>query len=351
MYSVDLINLTKKWGSVTAVNNVNLHIQEGEFVVLLGPSGCGKTTTMRLVAGLEEITTGEIKIGDQVVNEVDPRKRDVSMVFQNYSLFPHMSVRNNIAYPLKMKKIPSAEQEKKINYVSKLVELQDLLDRKPAELSGGQRQRVALARAIVRQPRVFLMDEPLSNLDAILRVTMRSELKNLHHRLGVTTIYVTHDQVEAMTLASRIAVMSDGKLLQYDTPQIIFDEPSTKFVAGFIGSPAMNLINGKVVNGKFIFDTINTDFNINYEGNITLGIRPDKIDIVDQNSPNNGSVKVFSNESTGETNLITCKMEDQSLIIKADKNTNYEIDNEIFLNFKKEDCYFFDSKSEDRLKL
>ena len=258
MYSVDLINLTKKWGKVTAVNDVNLHIEEGEFVVLLGPSGCGKTTTMRLVAGLEEITSGEIKIGDQIVNEIDPRKRDVSMVFQNYSLFPHMSVRNNIAYPLKMKKIPSAEQEKKINDVSKLVELQDLLDRKPAELSGGQRQRVALARAIVRQPRVFLMDEPLSNLDAILRVTMRSELKNLHHRLGVTTIYVTHDQVEAMTLASRIAVMSDGKLLQYDTPQIIFDEPSTKFVAGFIGSPAMNLINGKVVNGKFISDTINT---------------------------------------------------------------------------------------------
>ena len=250
-----------------------------------------------------------------------------------------------------MKKIPSTEQEKKISDVSKLVELQDLLDRKPAELSGGQRQRVALARAIVRQPRVFLMDEPLSNLDAILRVTMRSELKNLHHRLGVTTIYVTHDQVEAMTLASRIAVMSDGKLLQYDTPQIIFDEPSTKFVAGFIGSPAMNLINGKVVNGKFISDTINTDFSINYEGDITLGIRPDKIDIVDQNSPNNGSVKVFSNESTGESNLITCKMEDQSLIIKADKNTNYEIDNEIFLNFKKENCYFFDSQSEDRLKL
>ena len=351
MYSVDLINLTKKWGNVTAVNDINLHIAEGEFVVLLGPSGCGKTTTMRLVAGLEEITAGEIKIGDQIVNEIDPRKRDVSMVFQNYSLFPHMSVRNNIAYPLKMKKIPSAEQEKKINDVSKLVELQDLLDRKPAELSGGQRQRVALARAIVRQPRVFLMDEPLSNLDAILRVTMRSELKNLHHRLGVTTIYVTHDQVEAMTLASRIAVMSDGKLLQYDTPQIIFDEPSTKFVAGFIGSPAMNLINGKVVNGKFISDTINTDFSINYEGDITLGIRPDKIDIVDQNSPNKASVKVFSNESTGESNLITCKMEDQSLIIKADKNTNYEIDNEIFLNFKKEDCYFFDSKSEDRLKL
>ena len=280
MYSVDLKNVTKKWGDVTAVDQVNLHINEGEFVVLLGPSGCGKTTTMRLVAGLEDITDGEIKIGDEVVNDVDPRKRDVSMVFQNYSLFPHMTVRNNIAYPLKMKKIPSSEHDKLIKEVSSLVELQDLLHRKPAELSGGQRQRVALARAIVRQPRVFLMDEPLSNLDAILRVTTRAELKNLHHRLGVTTIYVTHDQVEAMTLANRIAVMNHGKLLQFDKPQVIFDDPSSKFVAGFIGSPAMNLIDGRVENKKFISDSLTTSFDIDYEGDITLGVRPDKIQIV-----------------------------------------------------------------------
>ena len=348
MYSVNLNNVTKKWGDVTAVDQVNLHINEGEFVVLLGPSGCGKTTTMRLVAGLEDITDGEIKIGDEIVNDVDPRKRDVSMVFQNYSLFPHMTVRNNIAYTLKMKKIPTTEHEKLINDVSTLVELQDLLHRKPAELSGGQRQRVALARAIVRQPRVFLMDEPLSNLDAILRVTTRAELKNLHHRLGVTTIYVTHDQVEAMTLANRIAVMNHGKLLQFDKPQVIFDDPSSKFVAGFIGSPAMNLIDGTVENKKFIADGIKTSFDIDHEGDITLGIRPDKITIVDENDAHNGSAKVFTVELTGEANLVTFKSNNQNLIVKTDKNTNYDIDSVLKLQFNKEDCYFFDTNSENR---
>ena len=351
MYSVNLNNVTKKWGDVTAVDQVNLHINEGEFVVLLGPSGCGKTTTMRLVAGLEDITDGEIKIGDEIVNDVDPRKRDVSMVFQNYSLFPHMTVRNNIAYPLKMKKIPTAEHDKLINDVSTLVELQDLLHRKPAELSGGQRQRVALARAIVRQPRVFLMDEPLSNLDAILRVTTRAELKNLHHRLGVTTIYVTHDQVEAMTLANRIAVMNHGKLLQFDEPQVIFDDPSSKFVASFIGSPAMNLIDGTVENKKFIADGIKTSFDIDHEGDITLGIRPDKITIVDENDAHNGSAKVFTVELTGEANLVTFKSNNQNLIVKTDKNTNYDIDAVLKLQFNKEDCYFFDTHSEDRLRI
>ena len=351
MYSVNLNNVTKKWGDVTAVDQVNLHINEGEFVVLLGPSGCGKTTTMRLVAGLEDITDGEIKIGDEIVNDVDPRKRDVSMVFQNYSLFPHMTVRNNIAYPLKMKKIPTAEHEKLINDVSTLVELQDLLHRKPAELSGGQRQRVALARAIVRQPRVFLMDEPLSNLDAILRVTTRAELKNLHHRLGVTTIYVTHDQVEAMTLANRIAVMNHGKLLQFDKPQVIFDDPSSKFVASFIGSPAMNLIDGTVENKKFIADGIKTSFDIDHEGDITLGIRPDKITIVNENDAHNGSAKVFTVELTGEANLVTFKSNNQNLIVKTDKNTKYDIDAVLKLQFNKEDCYFFDTNSEDRLRI
>ncbi len=351
MYSVNLNNVTKKWGDVTAVDQVNLHINEGEFVVLLGPSGCGKTTTMRLVAGLEEITDGEIKIGNEIVNDVDPRKRDVSMVFQNYSLFPHMTVRNNIAYPLKMKKIPNSEHDKLIKEVSSLVELQDLLHRKPAELSGGQRQRVALARAIVRQPRVFLMDEPLSNLDAILRVTTRAELKNLHHRLGVTTIYVTHDQVEAMTLANRIAVMNHGKLLQFDKPQVIFDDPSSKFVAGFIGSPAMNLIDGRIENKKFISDSLTTSFDIDYEGDITLGVRPDKIQIVNDTDTNNGSAKVYSVELTGEANLVTFKSNNQNLIVKTDKNTQYDIDSVLKLNFNKEDCYFFDINSEERLRI
>ena len=351
MYSVDLNNVTKKWGDVTAVDKVNLHINEGEFVVLLGPSGCGKTTTMRLVAGLEDITEGEIKIGDEIVNDVDPRKRDVSMVFQNYSLFPHMTVRNNIAYPLKMKKIPTSEHDKLINDVSTLVELQDLLHRKPAQLSGGQRQRVALARAIVRQPRVFLMDEPLSNLDAILRVTTRAELKNLHHRLAVTTIYVTHDQVEAMTLANRIAVMDKGKILQFDEPQVIFDDPASKFVAGFIGSPAMNLIDGRVENKKFIADGIKTSFDIDYEGDITLGLRPDKITIVNDDDENNGSAKVFSVELTGEANLVTLKSNNKNVIVKTDKNSDYEIDKVLKLNFKKEDCYFFNTHSEERLRI
>ena len=351
MYSVDLKNVTKRWGDVTAVDQVNLHVNEGEFVVLLGPSGCGKTTTMRLVAGLEDITEGEIKIGDEVVNDVDPRKRDISMVFQNYSLFPHMTVRNNIAYPLKMKKIPASEHDKLIKDVSSLVELQDLLHRKPAELSGGQRQRVALARAIVRQPRVFLMDEPLSNLDAILRVTTRSELKNLHHRLGVTTIYVTHDQVEAMTLANRIAVMNHGKVLQFDKPQVIFDDPSSKFVAGFIGSPAMNLINGRVENKKFVSEGISTSFDINYEGEITLGVRADKIKITNENDQNNGSAKVYSVELTGEANLVTFKSNDQNIIVKTDNKEIYNIDSILKLQFNKEDCYFFDINNEQRIRI
>ena len=351
MYSVNLNKVSKKWGNVTAVDEVDLHINEGEFVVLLGPSGCGKTTTMRLVAGLEDVTSGDIMIGDQIVNDIDPRKRDVSMVFQNYSLFPHMTVRNNIAYPLKMKKIPKSEHQEMIDKVSKLVELDDLLHRKPAELSGGQRQRVALARAIIRQPRVFLMDEPLSNLDAILRVTMRAELKNLHHRLGVTTIYVTHDQVEAMTLASRIAVMSNGKLLQYDKPQVIFDDPATKFVAGFIGSPAMNLIEGEVVNNKFVSDQIKTSFDVNFEGKITLGVRPDKIQIVESNSLNNGVTKVFSVELTGESNLVTLKSNQHNIIVKTEKNINYEIDKILNINFNQEDCYFFNSLNEERIRL
>ena len=286
MYSVNLNNVTKKWGDVTAVDQVNLHINEGEFVVLLGPSGCGKTTTMRLVAGLEDITDGEIKIGDEIVNDVDPRKRDVSMVFQNYSLFPHMTVRNNIAYPLKMKKIPSSEHDKLIKEVSSLVELQDLLHRKPAELSGGQRQRVALARAIVRQPRVFLMDEPLSNLDAKLRVQMRAELGELHSQLETTTLYVTHDQVEAMTMGDRVAVIRKGVLQQIDTPREIYLYPKNIFVAGFIGSPAMNFVYATIdvseKETKLTFGDSNivssdapkslSDFN---GKEIVLGIRPE----------------------------------------------------------------------------
>ena len=356
MYSVNLNNVTKKWGDVTAVDQVNLHINEGEFVVLLGPSGCGKTTTMRLVAGLEDITDGEIKIGDEIVNDVDPRKRDVSMVFQNYSLFPHMTVRNNIAYPLKMKKIPTVEHDKLINDVSTLVELQDLLHRKPAELSGGQRQRVALARAIVRQPRVFLMDEPLSNLDAILRVTTRAELKNLHHRLGVTTIYVTHDQVEAMTLANRIAVMNHGKLLQFDEPQVIFDDPSSKFVAGFIGSPAMNMMEGKIsgisdksleieLEGQHKVKVLcNPNENVRTGAPVHFGVRPEHLD-PEGNGDAKIPAKVFAVERLGgETYLYVNTREGREFTVHAPGDKVVYEGEEISVGVSSESCHVFNQQ-------
>ena len=245
MASISLRNLTKRWGAFVAVDDQSIEIRDQEFLVLLGPSGCGKTTTMRMIAGLEEPTAGEIRIGGRVVNDELPRDRDVAMVFQNYGLYPHMTVRDNIAYPLKVRGGRSAEEiRERVRGAAAKVQLEELLDRKPRALSGGQRQRVALARAIVRTPQVFLMDEPLSNLDAKLRVTMRAELKHLSHELRITTVYVTHDQIEAMTLADRVAVMNHGRIQQLGTPEEIYDDPKNLFVAGFIGSPAMNLVEG-----------------------------------------------------------------------------------------------------------
>ncbi|MCS6802797.1 MAG: sn-glycerol-3-phosphate ABC transporter ATP-binding protein UgpC [Chloroflexota bacterium] len=233
-----------KHGSVTAVHDLTLEVRDGEFLVLVGPSGCGKTTALRLVAGLEVPTAGLLRIGGRVVNDVPPKDRDIAMVFQNYALYPHMSVYDNLAFGLKMRRLPKAEIDRLIRDAAEMLEIGDLLKRKPKELSGGQRQRVALGRAIVRQPQVFLMDEPLSNLDAKLRVQTRAELIKLHRRLGVTTIYVTHDQTEAMTMGTRIAVMSGGVLQQLDTPQRLYDAPVNRFVAGFIGSPSMSFLEG-----------------------------------------------------------------------------------------------------------
>jgi len=242
MANVVLKNVWKKFGQVVAVKDFNLEIQDGEFVVLVGPSGCGKTTTLRMVAGLEDITQGEIYIGERLVNDVPPKDRDIAMVFQNYALYPHMNVFDNMAFGLKMRKVPKPEIKKRVEEVAKLLGIEHLLHRKPKELSGGQRQRVALGRAIVREPKVFLMDEPLSNLDAKLRVQMRAELTRLQQRLGVTTIYVTHDQVEAMTMGHRIVVMKDGVIQQIDTPMGLYERPANMFVAGFIGSPPMNFL-------------------------------------------------------------------------------------------------------------
>jgi multiple sugar transport system ATP-binding protein len=248
MATVTFDHVYKRYGDVVAVSDLNLEIGDGEFMVLVGPSGCGKTTSLRMIAGLEEISDGELRIGDRVVNDVAPKDRDIAMVFQSYALYPHMSVRDNLAFGLKLRKVPKADIEKRISEAAGILQLEKLLDRKPKELSGGQRQRVALGRAIVREPAVFLMDEPLSNLDAKLRVQTRAEIARLHQRLGTTMVYVTHDQVEAMTMGQRIAVMSMGLLQQVGTPQELYDRPRNRFVAGFIGSPSMNFMELPVGN-------------------------------------------------------------------------------------------------------
>jgi multiple sugar transport system ATP-binding protein len=247
MGSISLRKVGKIYGSVPAVHGVDLDIEDGEFVVFVGPSGCGKSTLLRMIAGLESITSGEISINGKVMNDVSPRDRDIAMVFQSYALYPQMTVRENIAFALELRKFPKAEIDQRVTEAARILDLTELLYRKPRELSGGQRQRVAMGRAIVRNPEAFLLDEPLSNLDAKLRVQLRAELSRLHTRLGVTTIHVTHDQVEAMTLGSRVAVFSRGSLQQYDTPHALYHAPANIFVAGFIGSPAMNFLEGRIV--------------------------------------------------------------------------------------------------------
>jgi multiple sugar transport system ATP-binding protein len=289
MARVDLKNLTKKFEDVIAVNNMNEVIEDKQFVVLVGPSGCGKTTTLRMIAGLEEVTGGEIYIGDRLVNDVPPKDRDIAMVFQNYALYPHMDVYNNMAFGLKLRKTPKAEIEKRVNNAARILKIEELLKRKPKQLSGGQRQRVALGRAIVRDPKVFLMDEPLSNLDAKLRVQMRTEIAKLHQRLNATIIYVTHDQTEAMTMASKIVIMKDGLVQQTGAPQEVYDHPNNMFVAGFIGSPAMNFIDVTITdkmtlkNKQFEMETsskikeiIKNNDLIGKE--VVVGIRPENLE-------------------------------------------------------------------------
>src|SRR3982750_4780316 len=247
MAEIELRDVTKRYDDgFEAVKHMSLDIADGEFMILVGPSGCGKSTALRMIAGLEDITDGEMRIGDQVVNDKAPRDRDIAMVFQNYALYPHMSVRDNMGFALKLAKVDKAEIDRRVEEAARVLEITQHLDRKPANLSGGQRQRVAMGRAIVRDPAAFLMDEPLSNLDAKLRVQMRTEIQRLQHELGTTTMYVTHDQVEAMTMGDRVAVMRDGRLVQVDTPQALYDNPVNQFVAGFIGSPSLNLVEAQL---------------------------------------------------------------------------------------------------------
>jgi multiple sugar transport system ATP-binding protein len=277
---IRLDEVTKVYANgVRAVDAVSLDINEGEFVVLVGPSGCGKSTLLRMIAGLEDVTEGEIQIGDIDVTDKPPQQRDIAMVFQNYALYPHMSVRDNLAYGLKLRKMPKREWQRRVDETAKKLGLDELLDRKPSHLSGGQRQRVAMGRAIVREPKAFLMDEPLSNLDAKLRVSMRAELARLHEQLGVTTVYVTHDQVEAMTLGQRVAVLRDGLLQQVDTPQRLFRHPENLFVAAFIGSPSMNLIDADVGDGRVSFADVSFPLPesspvAGHKRRLIVGIRP-----------------------------------------------------------------------------
>lgn len=284
MAEIKLENVVKNYGKLEVVHGINLDIAHNEFVVLVGPSGCGKSTTLRMIAGLEEITDGEISIGPQVVNELPPRKRNISMVFQNYALYPHMSVRENLGFGLKIAKQPDAMVNERVKEAAEILGLQELLDRTPAELSGGQRQRVAMGRAIVRHPEAFLFDEPLSNLDAKLRVQMRTEIKKLHHKVKTTVVYVTHDQVEAMTLADRIVVMKDGWIEQVGTPMEVFNHPINTFVASFIGSPPMNLIPATVDGAEIVFaDKTRLPVPTRLESHVAngqkviLGMRPDDL--------------------------------------------------------------------------
>ncbi len=342
MAGVSLVNVTKRWGDFVGVDDQSLDIADQEFLVLLGPSGCGKTTTMRMIAGLEEPTSGDILIGGRRVNDELPKDRDVAMVFQNYGLYPHMTVADNIAYPLKVRGVPKAEIPARVRAAAEQVELVELLDRRPKALSGGQRQRVALARAIVRTPQVFLMDEPLSNLDAKLRVTMRAELKHLSHKLRITTVYVTHDQIEAMTLADRVAVMDRGRIQQLGTPTDIYNDPQTLFVAGFIGSPAMNLVEGRVSDGRFVADGVPLIASPTPDRDaLVLGIRPEDITVV---APGQGDfdAPVFASENTGESVLVTVSAGARRITAKADRHARAEIDETIGLKVDAAHVYLFD---------
>jgi len=348
MAEIQLRNLSKRWGSFVGVQDFNLTIADEEFLVLLGPSGCGKTTTMRMIAGLETASGGDILIDGKRINDLDPKDRDVAMVFQSYALYPNMNVYENIRFPLKVRKIPTAEHKERVMRASAMVELDDFLHRKPAELSGGQRQRVALARAVVREPNVFLMDEPLSNLDAKLRVSTRAQIKNLSHELKTTTIYVTHDQIEAMTLADRVVVMNEGVVQQVGTPTDIYDNPANAFVAGFIGSPAMNLIEGTLENGTFSADKISiSGLNADHSGDVTLGFRAEDASVAAADGQANSTV--YSLELLGEATMVTMRAGGTILSIKSGKDYRTEIGDPVGANIPADICHLFNAETGERL--
>ena len=347
MASIELRGLTKRWGGFVAVDEMSLTIADQEFVVFLGPSGCGKTTTMRMIAGLEEATAGDILIDGKRVNDLDPKDRDIAMVFQSYALYPNMNVFENIRFPLKVRKVPEAEHADRVRRAADMVELGPFMGRKPSELSGGQRQRVALARAIVRQPSVFLMDEPLSNLDAKLRVSTRAQIKNLSHELKVTTIYVTHDQIEAMTLADRVVVMRAGQVQQVGTPTQIYDRPANTFVAGFIGNPAMNLMDGRMDAGAFIADATRIDGLSAPDGPITLGFRAEDARVTAQSGAI--TAPVYSMELLGDSTMVTVRAGGALVAVKAPKDYRIDIGQSVSIAIPTTACHLFNVKTGARL--
>jgi sn-glycerol 3-phosphate transport system ATP-binding protein len=352
MAIVQLRNVRKSYGTSEVIHGVDVDVADGEFVVIVGPSGCGKSTLLRMVAGLEAITAGEIVIGDRVVNALEPKDRDIAMVFQNYALYPHMSVFQNMAYGLKIRGLSRSEIESQVKRAAEILELGPLLDRKPRQLSGGQRQRVAMGRAIVREPAVFLFDEPLSNLDAKLRVQMRFEIQKLHRRLGTTSLYVTHDQVEAMTLAHRMIVMNAGRAEQVGTPMEVYTNPATTFVAGFIGSPAMNFLEGAVAGaGRVALDgggSIAVAVNLESGRRVTVGVRPEHLAPCKPSEANLvGSVEVV--EALGADTLIHVAVAGRSIIARLQHEAAAEVGEPIALAAPRDKVYLFDAESGGRL--
>ena len=347
--SLSVNKLNKFYGTVQAVKDFSINVKPSEFLVLLGPSGCGKTTALRMMAGLEATSSGQIIISEEDVTNLQPKYRDIAMVFQSYALYPHKTVAENIGFPFKVRGIKGKERDNAVKEAASQVRMEHLLDRYPKQLSGGERQRVALARAIVRRPAVFLMDEPLSNLDAKLRIYMRAELKRMQHELGITTVYVTHDQVEAMTLAHRVAIMNQGVLQQIGSPREVYDKPSNLFVAGFMGSPPMNLISGVISNE--VLEAQNTKILLNgidMKGDVVLGFRPENAEIVGKG---NGQfdAKVYTTELAGDHSLVTLMLGEISLTVKMSTEFEAEYDSIVGVQFQYQKSFIFDEKSGKRL--
>jgi multiple sugar transport system ATP-binding protein len=361
MSEVVLDNVVKSFGDVFAVDHVSLTIDDGEFIALVGPSGCGKTTTLNIVAGLIELTSGTITIGGKVVNDLDPKDRDIAMVFQNYALYPSKSVGENLAFPLQMRKVPKAEIEVRVKRAAETLGITHLLQRKPRQLSGGQQQRVALGRALVRDPKAFLMDEPLSNLDAMLRVQMRSEIKRLHQELATTVIYVTHDQMEAMTMADRIAVMSGGTVQQVGSPEEIYDRPANSFVAGFIGSPAMNFLQGVVGSddGQTVIHGSGWELALSpanaartrasANGEVIVGARHANLTVLPESAPTGLPARIYTVEPTGDLTYVHVWLGEQLLVASAPGTYRAAGDQPVKLDFDQDRLYLFDAQTKRAL--